>query len=109
MAAVGEAKFKFECPGRGLSRVRWGSRAGRRALGALASAGPGAGEGGARHRCHARGAGPGAGVRARWTRAGQLLVNRTAYLFRLTWLHLEAKITPFRSLEDLGVTLNYFS
>ena len=42
MAAVGEAKFKFECPGRGLSRVRWGSRAGRRALGALASAGPGA-------------------------------------------------------------------
>ena len=60
MAAVGEAKFKFECPGRGLSRVRWGSRAGRRALGALASAGPGAGEGGARRRCHARGAGPGA-------------------------------------------------
>ena len=83
MAAVGEAKFKFECPGRGLSRVRWGSRAGRRALGALASAGPGAGEGGARRRCHARGPGPGAGARARarWTRAGRLLVDRTVHLF----------------------------
>ena len=63
MAAVGEAKFKFECPGRGLSRVHWGSRAGRRALGALASAGPGA------------------GARARWTRAGRLLVDRTVHLF----------------------------
>ena len=28
MAAVGEAKFKFECPGRGLSRVRWDSKGG---------------------------------------------------------------------------------
>ena len=58
-------------------------KAGRHALGALASAGPGAGEGGARRRCHARGAGPGAGARAwaRWTRAGRLLVDRTVHLF----------------------------
>ena len=37
-------------------------KAGRRALGALASAGPGAGEGGARRRCHARARGAGAGA-----------------------------------------------
>jgi len=77
VAAVGEAKFKFECPGRGLSRVRWGSRAGRRALGALASAGPGARGGGGRCAaplpragCGARGGGAGA-LDARGAVAGQ--------------------------------------
>ena len=92
--------------------MRWCSRAGRRALGALASAGPGAatrlgalpardpGRGRA-----ARGAtatrGRGARARARWTRAGRLLVDRTVHFFSTDVAPPGGKNhPPFRSSED---------
>ena len=78
------------CAGGGAARAGRACQRGARggdAVGRPSSAGPGAGAG--------------ARARARWTRAGRLLVDRTVHLFRLTWLHLEAKITPRLGLQKI--------